>query len=95
VGVIVWLWLRLRAAQSARAAVAAGQPHALEPRHGMVVCEVGGYLYWLSAGSLVRARCVNGLAEVDSARPVDPLTVDDVDPATLVEILDALERVGG
>jgi len=87
VGMIVWLWLRLRAVQAQARAQAS-------PEVGVLGCEVGSHLYWLRDGTLVRAPVVRGVVHAQRAAVVNPLETD-VDPATLVDIIDALERVDG
>ena len=87
VGMVVWLWLRLRAAQ------AQARAHT-SPEVGVLGCEVGSHLYWLREGTLVRAPVIRGVVHTQRVAVVNPLDTD-VDPATLVDIIDALERVEG
>lgn len=93
VGVICWLWFRLRAARAAEGRRA--RSSVVGPFASVIVCEAGGHLYWMRNGLLVRAPVGSGLADMGAAVPVDPLTVGDVDPATVIEIIEALESVQG
>ncbi len=59
--------------------------------NGLIFCEVDGFAYWKDRGRLVRSPMVSGCADFQRAVPVDPRGDLDLAPATVIEILEALE----
>jgi len=59
---------------------------------GVLMAVVDDYAYWIRDGVLVRAPYGDHGADVAVAEPADPLECDDLPPALVVEVLDALEQ---
>lgn len=102
VGLIAWWWCSNRAKAKERRAQRAldsllEQHHAaaggsgLQVTEGIIMAVTDGYAYWRIDGELVRAPYANGQADVHLMEPADPLTCDDLPPALVVEVLDALD----
>ena len=102
IGLIVWWWCASRTRAQKRNAECSGDS-ALGPHltamgdsgplvtEGILMAVTDDYAYWRLGGELMRAPYVNGQADVQLIEPADPLTSDDLPPALVVEVLDALD----
>jgi hypothetical protein len=107
IGLIAWWWCASRSSSKARKAERdmqcqadwiREQRFALPAQHGpwvmpgVLMAITDDYAYWRAEGRLVRAPWHDGCADLDLLEPADPLECDDLHPALVVEILDALDR---
>lgn len=105
-GLLVWWWLASRSKSMARRAERATQcsyASSLEQNparaphvgpwvlNGVLMAVTERYAYWRSESRLVRAPWDDGCADIERAEWADPLECDDLPPALVMEILDALD----
>lgn len=95
--VVYWVYRTGAKSQARKAERAARQREQAAAEHlvfapGVLMAMVDGYAYWMSRGTLVRAPCANGNADIARAEPADPLTCVDLPPGLALEILEALQQ---
>lgn len=68
------------------------QAHAPRSLEGIVMAVTGGFAYWFDDDAdLVRAPWNGQFADLDDVEIVDPLSLDDLNPADVVTIITAIE----
>ena len=78
------------AEQAALRALVSAQPRALDD---VVMAVTGGFAYWFDDdGQVVRAPWNGTFADLDFLETVDPLELDDLNPADVVTIMTAIEE---
>lgn len=93
IGLLAWWWCSWRQrADRARAVQLSESSEDRSPIHfATPIAVVDDCGYWLADGRLVRAPFTQGLLDVDQAEDADPLAIDDLPPALVIDILEALE----
>jgi len=59
--------------------------------NGIILAVADDFAYWRADGQLLRAPWRHGCADLDRIEHADPLACADLQPALVVEILDALD----
>lgn len=91
--VVYWVYrlgVKAQVRREERAAALEGSSELVVP--GVLMAVVDDYAYWIRDGVLVRAPYGDHGADVAAAEPADPLECEDLPPALVVEILDALDQ---
>lgn len=93
IGLLAWWWCsRRQRADRARAVPLSESSNDRSPVHfATPIAVVDDYGYWLADGRLVRAPFTQGVLDVDQVEDADPLAIDDLAPALVIDILEALE----
>lgn len=93
VGLLAWWWCgRRERANRVRAEQASDTTTRRLPIHfATPIAVVDDHGYWFADGRLVRAPFAQGTLDADQVEDADPLSLDDLPPGLVIDILEALE----
>lgn len=94
IGLVAWWWCsRRERAERLRAERAlASRLDGLGPLHATPIAVADDYAYWIAGDCLMRAPYSSSWIDVDEAEVADPLVLDDLPPAFVLEVLESLEQ---
>jgi hypothetical protein len=97
IGLLAWWWCsrRQRADRAGAVQSRESSSHRTPIHFATPIAVVDDHGYWLADGRLVCAPFTQGVLDVDQVEEADPLSTDDLPPALVIDILEALEHAQG
>lgn len=93
IGLLAWWWCsrRQRTDRASTQLQRNATIHSPSIHFATPIAVVNDHGYWLAEGRLVRAPFTQGVLAADQVEDADPLSLDDLPPGLVIDILEALE----